>query len=335
MNGATQWLRYCKLTVASEPAKGGNQTQIEALDLSQFRIKFVVEQATVSKPTTAEITIYNISPDTIKKIPAPTNKAVASQSIIVILEAGYQENHAVIFKGYLWWKTVGRESPTETYLKLVCSSGSMASHYAVINASIPKGSTQEDIFKIVAQSMNENGVQTPTTPTLMATQLPRGKVIYKMTKDAMQGLADTNSFDWYVGSEGFRAVPKDDNYDPKEVAIVLNSDTGMLGRPQMTTLGVNVECLLNPLIDVGSIVQIDNTKINKQTYSTEISSGAILQNFASTDYYNDTDGLYKVIARTHEGDNRGNEWTTSIVCVAVSGAKPVNPTVQTFTGNTA
>lgn len=334
MNGATQWLRYCKLTIASESATGA-KTQIDALDLSEFRIKFSVDQASVSKPTTAEITVYNISPDTIKKIPAPTNEAVANQSIIVILEAGYKENHGIIFKGYLWWKTVGRESPTETYLKLVCSSGSMANHFAVINASIPKGATQEDIFKIVSKSMNENGVQTPNTPTLMASQLPRGKVVYKMTKDAMQGLADTNGFDWYIGSDGFRAVPKDDSYDSSEVAIVLNSDTGMLGRPQMTTLGVNVECLLNPRIDVGSIVQIDNAKILKQTYSTEISTGALLQNYASTDYYNDTDGLYKVVARTHEGDNRGNEWTTSLICIAVSGKPPVNPTVYRFEGNTA
>lgn len=333
MNGATQWLRYCKLTIASESTKGGSQTQIEALDLSQFRIKFTVDQATVSKPTTAEITVYNISPDTIKKIPAPTNRAVANQSIIVILEAGYQENHAVIFKGYLWWKTVGRESATETYLKLVCSSGSMASHYAVVNASIPKGATQNDIFKIVAQSMNDNGVQTPETPILMATQLPRGKVVYKMTKDAMQGLADTNSFDWYVGSDGFKAVPKGESYDPKEVAIILNSDTGMLGRPTMTTVGVNVSCLLNPRINVGSIVQIDNAKIIKQTYSTEVDS--VAQNFASTDFYSDADGLYKVIARTHQGDNRGNEWATTLICQAVSGNPIVNPSVLNFTGNTA
>lgn len=332
MNGATQWLRFCKLTVARESAKGGNQQPIEAIDLSQFRIKFLIDQATTSKPTTAEITIYNVSQDTIKKIPAPDNASIKSEQILVTLEAGYQENHGIVFRGYLWWKTVGRESQTETYLTLVCSSGSRASQFATVNASIPKGATQSDVFKVVAKSMQENGV-TAKEPVLMATELPRGKVIYKMTKEAMQGLADTNAFDWYIGSDGFLAVPKDDSFDPASEAVVLNSDTGMIGRPQMTTLGVNVECLLNPKLNVGVIVKIENSKIIREAYQTEVSTSAMMSNFASTDYYESVDGYYKIIARQHVGDNRGNEWTTSLICTAVKGNQPLTPTVYNFTPN--
>ena len=330
--GNSQWLRYCKLTVATESVSGDNQQAIQAIDLSEFRIRFLVDQACVGKPTTAEITVYNLSQETIDMIPGPTNQEIRNKNILVTLEGGYQSNHSIIFQGELWWKTVGQENETDSYLTLVCASGSRNQNYAVVSASIKKGATQQDILNVVAKSMTEKGVSMANKPTLMGTKLPRGKVIYKMTKDAMQGIADTNNFDWYIGTNGLVAVPKDSSYDPNTQAIVLNIATGMLGRPKMTTIGVNVECLMNPLIDVGSIIQIDNHTIIRENYETSV--GATMQNFSRTDLYEGTNGIYRVIARQHIGDTRGQDWYTSIICVAVQGTTPLVPGVNNFFPNT-
>ena len=327
-----QWLRYCRLTVSTESVTGSNEQVIQAIDLSEFRIRFLVDQACVGKPTTAEITVYNLSKSTIDMIPGPTNQAIKNQNILVTLEGGYQSNHAIIFQGELWWKTTGRENETDTYMTLVCASGSRNQNYAVVNASIPKGATQQDILNIVAKSMTENAVPMANQPTLMATQLPRGKVIYKMTKEAMQGIADTNNFDWYIGTNGVVAVSKDNSFDPNTRAIVLNAASGMVGRPKLTTLGVDVDCLMNPLIDVGTIIQINNAQITRESYDTTVT--AYRENMPRTDLYEGADGFYKVIARQHIGDTRGNDWYTSIICVAVVGTQPLNPAVNNFFPNT-
>ena len=327
-----QYLRYCRLTVTTEGVTGENEHEIEAIDLSEFRIKFLVDQACVNKPTTAEITVYNVSKSTIDKIPAPTNQATRDKNIIVTLEGGYQSNHAIIFQGELWWKTTGRENETDTYLTLVCASGSRNQNYAVVNASIPKGATQQDILNIVAKSMSDKGVSVANKPTLMATQLPRGKVIYKMSRDAMQGIADTNNFDWYIGTNGLVAVQKDNSFDPNTEAIVLNATSGMVGRPKLTTIGVDVECLMNPLIDVGTIVQINNGQIIRENYDTTM--GAVRENYHRTNLYEGADGFYRVIARQHVGDTRGNDWYTSLICVAVVGTQPLTPAVNNFFPNT-
>ncbi|HIU85206.1 MAG TPA: hypothetical protein IAC66_07575 [Candidatus Aphodousia gallistercoris] len=327
-----QWLRYCRLTVSTESVEGKNEEMIEAIDLSEFRIRFIVDQACVGKPTTAEITVYNLAQQTIDLIPGPTNQEIRNKNILVTLEAGYESNHAIVFQGELWWKTVGQENETDTYLTLVCASGSRNQNYAVVSASIKKGATQQDILNVVAKTMSEKGVAMTGQPTLMATKLPRGKVIYKMAKDAMQGIADTNNFDWYIGTNGLVPVPRDPSYDPNTQAIVLNVQTGMLGRPKMTTLGVNVECLLNPLIDVGSIIQIDNSRINRESYDT--SYGAVQENFHRTETYDGADGFYRVIARQHVGDTYCQDWLTSMICVAVVGTTPITPGVNSFFPNT-
>lgn len=327
-----QWLRYCRLIVSTESVEGTNEQMIQAIDLSDFRIRFLVDQACVGKPTTAEITVYNIANSTIDLIPGATNQDIRNRNILVTLEGGYQSNHAIIFQGELWWKTTGRENETDTYLTLVCASGSRNQGYAVVNASIPKGATQQDILNIVAKSMTEKGVSVANKPTLMATKLPRGKVIYKMTKDAMEGLADTNNFDWYIGTNGLVTVPKDSSFDPNTEAILLNVTSGMIGRPKLTTLGVNVDCLMNPLIDVGTIVHINNNEILRENYDT--SMGSVRENYHRTTLYEGADGFYRVIARQHIGDTRGNDWYTSLICVAVVGTQPLTPSVNNFFPNT-
>lgn len=318
---SAKWLRYFRLVVATDGSK------TEALDLSDFRCVFKISQAVIGKPCTAEITVYNVAKSTVDRIQVPTNAVVGSKRLRVIIEAGYQNDHSVIFQGDLWWKSVGRESETETFMRLVAASGDRAHQYAVVNASIPKGASQEEVFSAVAASFAEKGVPTGSKPTLMTTKLPRGKVLYAMSADAMQGIADTNGFDWGYTSSGLVAIRKDQNYDPTEEVIVLNSKTGMLGRPMLTVEGVEVESLLLPKADIGTLVQIDNRSIQRENYDTSVSQGAMQTNMAVTDDMISADGLYRVVGREHSGDTRGNEWRTKLVCFGVNAAQqPLTPT---------
>ena len=321
-----QWLRYFRLTVAVD------DTNTEALDLSDFRVRFAITQRLASRPTTAEITVYNVSQTTVDAIQVPTNELVKNSRLHVILEAGYEEDHAIIFQGDLWWKSTGRESETDTYMKLIAAAGDRAHQYAVVNLSLPKGATQDQVFSAVAASMQEKGVAPPVNrPTLMATKLPRGKVLYSMAAEAMQGIADTNNFEWCYGTNGLIAVPKEHIYDPDEDVIVLDSTTGLIGRPTVTVDGVEIQCLLNPRLDVGSLVQIDQKLVQTQTWSTESSEGAVQANMASSDAMIAADGIYRVFSREFVGDTRGTEWYANLMAYGVNAQRPITPAVnQTF-----
>ena len=312
---SNRWLRYFRLVVATD---GGNE---EGLDLSDFRCTFKISQAVIGKPCTAEIKVYNVSKETVDRIKVPTNAVVGDKRIKVILEAGYQEDHAVVFQGDLWWKSVGRESGTDTFMRLVAATGDRAHQYAIVSASLPKGATQADVFDAVGKAFKEMGVETKSKPEFSEGQLPRGKVIYSMAADAMQGLSAANGFDWGYGPNGIQTVRRDTSYDSKEGIVVLNSRTGMLGRPMLTVDGIEVKTLLLPQADLGTLVQIDNASIQRKGYDTSVSTGALSNNMAVTDDMIAYDGIYRVVGREHEGDTRGDIWETTLVCFAVHAAQ--------------
>ena len=93
-------------------------------------------------------------------------------------------------------------------MRLIAATGDRAHQYAVCNASLPKGSTQADVYDAVVASMKPYGVSSPKKPDFMEGRLLRGKVIFKMAADAMQGVADTNAFEWGYGTEGVTSDPQ-------------------------------------------------------------------------------------------------------------------------------
>lgn len=316
----TQWLRRCKLFVQ----RGKNKQ--EAIDLSDFRIKFEVTQRTLGQPQTATITVYNVAQSTMDSFQLPVNTDVRASGVKVVLSAGYEFNESIIFNGDLWWKSQGRESETDTFLKLIASTGDVAHQYAVINRSFQKGTTQVQIFRETQKVMVEYGVGAAADAPeyLLKSSLPRGKVVYMKAHDVLDLMGRTNNFNWGYGNDRIITVPKEAVYSPSEQVVVLNAETGLIGRPEQTPNGIDMVCLLNPLIQHGSLVQIDNKSIQRGAVNTARTQEALVSNFNQNDSMIDMDGIYRVVARTHSGDTRGNEWYTKMTCISVSGKRPMS-----------
>lgn len=332
MSGERQWLRYFRLVVA----KDGTNTA--ALDLSGYRVAFRVTQAAVGRPCTAEISVYNVSDDTANQINAPTNERIVTngnnaEHISVIIEAGYQEHHSVIFNGDLWWKSMSRLSETDTCLRLIAATGKRAHKYSIVDSSLPAGSSQSDVFRTIAQSMKDYGVESyADTSGLMSTKLPRGKVMYGMARDAMQSFADTNNLDWGYTNKGLTAFQKSPRRGQGNKIVILSPSTGLLDRPNATQSGIEARTLLNPDLEFGNYVQIDQSLIQTPDYSTEYK--AVQENYAARGKVIAGDGFYQIRSRQHVGDTRGEDWYTDIIAIGVNeGAGFVEPGVWNFLAN--
>lgn len=113
-------------------------------------------------------------------------------------------------------------------------------------------------------------------------------------------------------------------------AIVLNSETGLIGMPQQTMgAGVNVRCLINPNIRINGLIQLDQASV----YRTALSDSEIAQSsgrISETDQNGNrvvagslqqpasiaTDGVYIVKAIDYTGDTRGQAWYMDLMCFA-------------------
>lgn len=79
--------------------------------------------------------------------------------------------------------------------------------------------------------------------------------------------------------------------------LYISKETGMIGLPQPTGTGCDVKILMNNGIKIGDLVQVQSERIE----------------ILNTDYY--------VIAITHEGELRGNNWYSTLKCARVSNYK--------------
>ncbi len=310
MNGY-QYLRDAQLLVAN---------QDQALDLSNLRFKFQIKAADVESPTNAWIRVYNLSNDTVQLIRPEFTR--------VIIEAGYKDNRGVIFDGTIKQFRVGRESSTDNYLDLLAADGDLAYNYAIVNRTLAAGSSTGDRINATVDAMRQYGVQgqqvlLPETGGV----LPRGKVLFGMARYQLRVATQSVGATWSIQGGKVTVVPKA-GYKPNEV-VVLNGQTGLIGRPEQTVDGIRARCLINPNIQIGGRVQIDNDAIN-QTLQADPDAAPIpfnqwagLQLFANIA----ADGIYRVYVIEHEGDTRGQEWYSDLTLLAIDPAsnKVISP----------
>ena len=283
-----------------------------ALDLSNLRVAFEIRDQTRQSPRTAIIRVTNLSEATAQAIrtrPLPWKVSIV---------AGYEENVGRIFTGDVKGVRKGKENPTDTYLDIFAADGDRAYNRAVVQKTLPAGSTGKDIYDTLLKAMAPFGVSPGFAPTGLAQKTyPRAITLYGMARDHMRTLAQSVGGTWNIQNFQVNVVPTDGAL-PGGV-IRLNSTTGLVGLPEQTELGIIARCLINPRIDVHSVVQIDEKSIQQAAtplgYGSEnIKNGApFLASISS-------DGAYKVLALDAAGDTRNNDWYQTLYCQATNGA---------------
>ncbi|VVD29153.1 phage protein [Paraburkholderia dioscoreae] len=296
-----QWLRKISLIVGDASGKG--------LDLSDLHIRFAVWSATTQSPKHARIRIYNVADN--------TALALRQEFTQVFLQAGYDGNFGQIFSGAIKQAPRGRENATDTFVELIAADGDEAYNWAVVNTTLAAGWSQTDSHRALMQTMSSYGVSAGYTPEFSAAQLPRGKVMFGGSRDYMRQLAGSAGAQWSI-IDGQLHMVKDNDYIPGET-IVLTSNTGLIGMPTQTVDGIVVKALLNPNIQPGRRIQLDNASIQQAGISVDYSA---VNYFPSTD----SDGFYKVFALNNVGDTRGQDFYSNIICSAVNGTQPISST---------
>lgn len=298
------YIRYCKLVIS-----GANLT----LDVSNMRIRFQVRHAEMpTVPQTAYITIYNLTRATQQKI---LQAVKGTGKAKVDLTAGYKEQNGLIFTGEIIQAVTGQDNPVDKTITLVCKNEDTAHNYGVVNTTLPKGHTYNDQVDACLKALEKFGVQRGFIDKLDERKMPRPRVLTGMAKDLLKtiGYATKSTFTIVNGKA---QVVKNENFHPGD-AIVVNSSTGMVGRPQQSIDGIRVRMLLNPRCVPSVKLKIDEASIDKQLFNPAY--GAEVNNTMITDIA--ADGIYKILYVDHVGDSRGAPWYTECNCMSASSDK--------------
>lgn len=301
VDSAQQYLRNCKLLVYG--------TNFDGLDLSNLRIKFSVKKSDSQTPNIADIRVYNVAAETalsmLINLSPPTGVTLATRGRVV-LQAGYNSNFGVIFQGNIKQVILGRESATDTFVDIIAGDGHNAYNYAIVNATVAKGSDQTAQINAAVTATTQQGVTLGHVAGVPPNKLPRGKVMYGNAKNYLRAVSQNIGQTWSIQNEKVTFVPKT-SYLPG-TAIVLTSKTGLIGTPQQTNEGVNVKCLLNPNIQIGGRINIAEATI--ADFRIDLSNPNSPANIAPP---LTQDGTYYVLVIEHSGDTRGTDWYSTIL----------------------
>lgn len=291
-----QWIRKVSLIVGPD---GG-----EGLDLSLLRIHFKVNQSDFETPNNAVIRVYNLADTEAQKIRKEFTR--------VVLQAGYRDGaFGIIFQGTIKQVRIGRESQVDTYIDIYASDSDEMYNFGMVNQSVAAGTSPNAQIDMIAKSMGgETGnIQFDTG----LQENIRGKVLYGMGRVQLRNMARTGLASWSIQNGKVTMVPLT-GYAKGE-AVVINSQTGMIGLPQQTEAGVTVQCLINPKIVIGTQVHLDQGSVQRAAVSLNLTS--VNQTEAAFPPIA-TDGFYYVMVVEHEGDTRDNEYYSTLTCLTVN-----------------
>lgn len=293
-------------STSNSSASGGDSTIQEAL-----RIRFKTRQVNISTRGSLEVTIYNLKMQDLSSLKNLYNR--------ITLSAGYQKGRfGIIFDGTIIKFKQGREQDlTDTYLTLWAQDGDFPYNLATINTSYKAGSTVRDMVNDAVKSFTALGATLGKLINIPEVKLPRGFVAYGMALDKI--------LDYHL--QTYINNGKLYIYDPSKAftvgePITYNSMSGLVGMPEVTSNGVEFDCLLNPTIQIRGQINIDQKDINQFAAGSTPnvvaggSTGVQGPAYQQFDWFTNVaaDGQYTVFVIEHTGDSRGNPWYTHCVC---------------------
>ncbi|TNC10415.1 hypothetical protein FF100_22345 [Methylobacterium terricola] len=218
----------CSATLSFE--KGGDTITIDAKDQRALRFKFDIRHGEAMTPNSARITVYNLSQASEAKFQIELGK--------VSLSAGYEGNEGLIFKGEIIQTITGKESLVDSFVFTLASDAGTALNYGVVNKALASGHTYKDQVMECFKAFQEHGVTLGHIADLGAKRFIRGAVLTGMAADRLRSIAFATQCTPSIQNGVFQMV-KNTGTLPGD-AIVLNSRTGMVGRPQQTIGGIVV-----------------------------------------------------------------------------------------------
>ncbi|MCT8349741.1 hypothetical protein LGZ99_21700 [Photorhabdus temperata] len=262
-----QFGRQIKLTI-------GNTK--ESIEITNLRVTFEVSKTITSEPNPATIRVYNLNQSHRNLITSKTyNKAS--------LAVGYDELR-VIYTGDII-EAITVHDDLDFIIELTCGDGYEAYTGALVNKTLKAGATDADILSVATKSMK---VDKGVVDLPKDRQLPRGKVLTGNARDIMHKIARNNGANWSVQDGNMIVLPKNKVLTDNE-GFVLSQETGMIGSPEKTDDGLQITCLCNPALRIGSLVRIKS----------------IIPEY---------NGDYKITELEHTGDFMSDDWHTLITC---------------------
>ena len=241
---------------------------------------------------------------------AATENTIIKNGTRVVIEAGYEgSNYGVIYDGDIVQTIRSKENGTDYYITLVSMDGDAFLNKGFVSFTLSKGMTARKVVEAIASKAKNPIEINSISEDLSKNKLTRGKTVFGLGTDYIKQLANSEKATAHVNSGKLNLVKVKDVAKGK--IISLSPETGLIGTPEQNEYGMSGKCLLNPQIDINSMIKIDNSLIRERKFE-----------FGQLQRTLDADGIYRIIKLFYVGDTRGTDWYVEFDTITQAGVFP-------------
>ncbi|MEA3330599.1 MAG: hypothetical protein U9Q29_02775 [Campylobacterota bacterium] len=275
------------LLILDKPEVGG-------LEIKDLRISFKINKSLVGFPNLAEISIYNLKEE---------NRNRFKEDSKVELYAGYKNNIKLIFKGEI--RNFHNEYAKPDHITHVfAGDASKTLKTAKVNKTLGKGSTTETLYNELISNLD--GVSKGVTDGLKdcitnKRSILKSIILSGSVKKWLDLISETCGFDYSINDNIIETVAKNKAMND-EPTLLINQNNGLIGIPEITEIGVDIQMFLRPEVKLGRTFKFNSL-------STKINVGNLLFREVRKSTNNNT---YRINSIEHIGDTRAKDWSTSL-----------------------
>ena len=249
----------------------------------------------MAKSGEGTVTLYNLA--------EATKELIRDAGKRIRVSAGYQNDLVLLHDGdVLRSEQVDDRSDRKT----VISCGPRS--YAINQANFSKSySGQVQTKQVVADAIhsfdgvdfNQQSLDVVPDSATVTNFCFKGK-----TTDLLKEVLTPLDIQWYENKNELQFSVLNKVFNESDV-VVLNANTGLIKTAVQTDRGVNATSLLNPLLQVGAIVKIENDVVENASFNnTDVPKPS-----------ENTKGFYKIIQANYVGDNWDGKFEAVIQCI--------------------
>ena len=287
------------------------QSGKDGIAISDLRFSFKIEKRLTETLNNSTLSIYNLNPDSRALVATPNNA--------VILKAGYVGDVGAVtcFVGIVRrCLTVRDGQDWRTDLEL--DDGMIAYRDSKHSISFAPGTKGADVLRNVASRFNLPVRQFPDIDNKI---YPQGFAFVGRTREAMTSVCNYLGLEWSIQNQEIQVIKKGGSV--KRTAIVLSSDTGMIGSPALEAKTMSEKAAADKGISTNDAGVIKRAKEDEKG---EVKERLEIQGYKVVSLLHPTiepghvvklqaagvDGWFKVEKLEHVGDTHGGDWKTEL-----------------------
>lgn len=279
-----------KVVINGQPKQ--NQEPPNALKFLN-RCVFRIEKTSTAEGNKATIKLYNISSESRNLLEAKEN--------IVFLRVGYGDNLATIFIGDILRREITRDGPDIVY-SLECGDTEKQLKNAIVRLNFGNNVTSTILLN---EAIKQLGVSIGYIKDFKEVVYPKNFSFLGRAGDLINELTQKQGLLWSIQDGEIRIFPP--NKGDQSEAVLIGSDSGLIGFPTKTIDGLKFRSLINPELRVGGLVQV-NSKLFQGDFGenkVQLASASLVES-----------GDITVIRRIeYIGDTRGGDWFADVETV--------------------